>query len=143
VSTNDLTIENVRENIVGIDTQVPLLNGSHHTYVNLDNAASTPALRPVADKLNEFLNWYSSVHRGTGFKSQVATHIYDESHEMSGYFTLQIVPFAAWLHCNRQEVLPNSHRSRSEFRKPSVFISRITASMAARNCALVRSVTTA
>ena len=86
MSTNDLTIENVRENIVGIDTQVPLLNGSHHTHVNLDNAASTPALRPVADKVNEFLNWYSSVHRGTGFKSQVATHIYDESHEIVSDF---------------------------------------------------------
>jgi len=82
VSANNLTIHNVRENIVGIDTQVPLLDGSHRTYVNLDNAASTPALRPVADKVNEFLNWYSSVHRGAGFKSRVATQVYDEAHEI-------------------------------------------------------------
>jgi len=77
-----LTIGNVRKNIVGIDTQVPLLDGSHRTYVNFDNAASTPALRPVLNKVNEFMSWYSSVHRGTGFKSRLATEVYDEAHEI-------------------------------------------------------------
>jgi len=77
-----LTIHNVRQNIVGIEAQVPLLDGSHRTYVNFDNAASTPALRPVFDKVNEFMDWYSSVHRGTGFKSQVATHAYEQAHEI-------------------------------------------------------------
>ena len=80
--TGPLTIHNVRDHIVGIDVQVPLLDGSHRNYVNFDNAGSTPALRPVSDKINEFLDWYSSVHRGTGFKSQVATHVYDEAHEV-------------------------------------------------------------
>jgi len=74
-----LSIHNVRDNIVGIAAQVPLLDGSHRTYVNFDNAASTPALRPVSDKVNEFLTWYSSVHRGTGFKSQLSTRIYEEA----------------------------------------------------------------
>jgi cysteine desulfurase/selenocysteine lyase len=77
-----LTIQNVREQIVGIDVQVPLLDGSQRTYVNFDNAASTPALRPVAEKVNEFLGWYSSVHRGSGFKSQVSTHAYEEAHRI-------------------------------------------------------------
>ncbi len=77
-----LSVENVREHIVGIDVEVPLLDGSHRTYVNFDNAASTPSLRPVADKVNEFLGWYSSVHRGSGFKSQVSTRAYDEAHEI-------------------------------------------------------------
>jgi cysteine desulfurase / selenocysteine lyase len=77
-----LSVENVRRNIVGVDVQVPLLDGSHHIYVNFDNAASTPALRPVADKVNEFLDWYSSVHRGSGFKSQVSTHAYEEAHRI-------------------------------------------------------------
>ena len=48
-------------------------------YVNLDNAASTPALREVLDTVNHFMSWYSSVHRGTGFKSRVATQAYDEA----------------------------------------------------------------
>ena len=77
-----LTVQNVRHSIVGIDVQVPLLDGSHRTYVNLDNAASTPALRPVFDTVNEFLSWYSSVHRGTGFKSQLSTRAYEDAHEI-------------------------------------------------------------
>ena len=83
---NDLTIHNVREQIVGVDAQVPLLDGSQRQYVNLDNAASTPALRPVHDKVNEFMTWYSSVHRGTGFKSQIATEAYELAHDIVGCF---------------------------------------------------------
>jgi cysteine desulfurase/selenocysteine lyase len=82
VSRNGLTIENARENIVGIEAQVPLLDGSHCQYVNFDNAASTPALLPVHDRVNEFMNWYSSVHRGTGFKSQIATEAYELAHDI-------------------------------------------------------------
>lgn len=80
--TNKLSIHNVRENIIGVEAQVPLLDGASRTYVNFDNAASTPALRPVLDKVNEFMTWYSSVHRGTGFKSQVSTDVYEEAHRV-------------------------------------------------------------
>lgn len=83
---NPLTIDNVREQVVGIHTIVPLLDGSQREYINLDNAASTPTLRPVLDKVNEFMNWYSSVHRGTGVKSQVATHAYEEAHAIAMKF---------------------------------------------------------
>lgn len=62
---------------VGVDENVPLLNGSSVPYVNLDNGASTPALKHVQNTVNEFLRYYSSVHRGTGFKSQLATHAYE------------------------------------------------------------------
>jgi selenocysteine lyase/cysteine desulfurase len=80
--TDKLTIHNVRGNVIGVEAQVPLLDGSSRTYVNFDNAASTPALRPVFDKVNEFMTWYSSVHRGTGFKSQVSTDVYEEAHRV-------------------------------------------------------------
>jgi cysteine desulfurase/selenocysteine lyase len=86
IDNDRLTIDSVRENIVGIDAQVPLLDGSHRQYVNFDNAASTPALRPVFDKVNEFMTWYSSIHRGTGFKSQIATEAYDLAHDIVGCF---------------------------------------------------------
>jgi len=85
-TTKPLTIDNVRENIVGIDTVVPLLDGTRRPYINLDNAASTPVLRPVLDTINEFMGWYSSVHRGTGIKSQVATHAYEQAHEVAMQF---------------------------------------------------------
>lgn len=64
---------------VGVDSQVPLLDGSTRRYINLDNAASTPSLKAVQQAVNNFLPFYSSVHRGTGFKSQISTHAYEQS----------------------------------------------------------------
>ncbi len=63
----------------GLDLETPLLNGQSRRYVNLDNAASTPAMRPVQEAVDNFMQYYSSVHRGTGFKSQLSTHFYEEA----------------------------------------------------------------
>jgi len=68
-----------RNYFVGLDTEVPLLNGRKGKYINFDNAASTPPMLPVKEKIDQFLPYYSSVHRGTGFKSQISTHLYEES----------------------------------------------------------------
>ncbi|MGF3024150.1 aminotransferase class V-fold PLP-dependent enzyme [Methylobacterium aquaticum] len=76
----------LRERIVGIDQRVPVLDGSLRRYVNLDNAASTPALRDVLDTVNRFMEWYASVHRGTGFKSRVATRAYEDARETVARF---------------------------------------------------------
>ena len=62
-----------RKRIVGLDQQVPLLDGRLVSYINLDNAASTPPLQDVLDALQQFLPYYASVHRGAGFKSRVST----------------------------------------------------------------------
>lgn len=67
--------------VVGDDMKVPLVDGGATRYVNLDFAASAPALVEVADRVNAFLPWYSSVHRGAGFKSRVATSLYEEARE--------------------------------------------------------------
>jgi selenocysteine lyase/cysteine desulfurase len=67
---------------VGLDVKVPLLGGSMHQYVNLDNAASTPAMKSVQRAVDNFLVYYSSVHRGTGFKSQLSTHFYEEARQV-------------------------------------------------------------
>jgi len=72
-------IEKLRAEVVGIDVQVPLLSGGTRAYVNLDNASSTPTFRPIAEKVDEFMRYYSNVARGTGFKSQVASWAYEES----------------------------------------------------------------
>ncbi len=68
-----------RQLFVGMDVQVPLLNGQKRKYINFDNAASTPPMLPVKEKVDQFMVYYSSVHRGTGFKSQISTHLYEES----------------------------------------------------------------
>jgi selenocysteine lyase/cysteine desulfurase len=79
-------IEKLRAEVVGIDVQVPLLSGATRTYVNLDNASSTPTLRPIAEKVDEFMRYYSNVARGTGFKSQVASWAYEESRNIISRF---------------------------------------------------------
>src|SRR5512141_106640 len=68
-----------RDLFVGLDVRVPLLDGSERVYTNLDNAASTPALKSVERAVVNFLQYYSSIHRGTGFKSQLSTHAYEEA----------------------------------------------------------------
>ena len=70
-----------RSRIVGLEERMPVLNGRMLPYINLDNAASTPPLRSVVEAVNSFLPYYSSVHRGAGFKSRVSTAAYDEAHD--------------------------------------------------------------
>jgi len=77
---------NLRERIVGLDRQVPLLDGRLAPYIFLDNAASTPPLRDVIEAVERFLPYYSSVHRGTGFKSRLSTVAYDQAHKIIGRF---------------------------------------------------------
>jgi len=79
-------LKQLRERIIGIDSLVPLLDGSMVRYVNLDNAASTPVHQDVMDTVNQFMNYYSSVHRGTGFKSRLSTVAYDQAHEIVAHF---------------------------------------------------------
>jgi selenocysteine lyase/cysteine desulfurase len=63
--------------LVGTGQQVPLLPSGTAPYCNLDHAASTAPLVAVRDAVERFLGWYSSVHRGAGFKSQVASAAYE------------------------------------------------------------------
>ena len=72
--------------VVGYDNKVPLLNGNLVQYINLDNAASTPALTPVMKKVNEAMEWYSSIHRGTGFKSQLCSELFESGREVIAEF---------------------------------------------------------
>jgi cysteine desulfurase/selenocysteine lyase len=68
-----------RDQVIGVDMQVPLLAGGSRPYVNLDNASSTPVLKPVLETVVRFLPWYASIHRGTGFKSKLSTWAYEEA----------------------------------------------------------------
>ncbi len=85
-SNGKYNLDGIKSYIVGYDKSVPLLNGEKKRYINFDNAASTPTLRPVLDTVNEFMNWYSSIHRGTGFKSQLSTHLYEQSRDIVRQF---------------------------------------------------------
>ena len=65
--------------LVGDDIEVPCIDGTHRRYLNLDAAASTGALPAVASRVHDFLPWYSSVHRGAGYKSRAATDAYERA----------------------------------------------------------------
>lgn len=72
-------MESYAELFVGLDAQIPLLDGSSARYVNFDNSASTPPLHAAFQAVNDFMAYYSSVHRGSGFKSQLSTHFYEQA----------------------------------------------------------------
>jgi selenocysteine lyase/cysteine desulfurase len=67
--------------VVGADVEVPLVQGRAVRYVNLDIAASAPALTAVNERVQQALTWYASVHRGAGFHSQVSTTAYESARE--------------------------------------------------------------
>jgi selenocysteine lyase/cysteine desulfurase len=76
------TLIDYRPLFIGLDAQVPVLDGSCRRYTNLDNAASTPPMKAVQQTVDDFLVYYSSVHRGTGFKSQLSTRAYEQARQV-------------------------------------------------------------
>jgi selenocysteine lyase/cysteine desulfurase len=58
---------------------VPCLDGVERPYVGLDTAASTSALPEVVAAVEAFMPYYSSVHRGAGYKSRLATQAYESA----------------------------------------------------------------
>jgi selenocysteine lyase/cysteine desulfurase len=67
--------------MLGEDIEVACADGRRLRYANLDNAASTPVLADVWAAVEDFVPWYSSVHRGTGYKSQLATAEFEAARE--------------------------------------------------------------
>ena len=67
--------------VIGTDTVVPLNDGGSITYANFDYAASAPCLEAVHEAVTRALPYYSSVHRGAGYTSQVTTEAYENARE--------------------------------------------------------------
>ena len=79
---SNLPVNDYRPLFIGLDALIPLVDGKCRRYTNLDNAASTPPLKAVQQAVDDFLVYYSSVHRGTGFKSQLSTHAYEQARQI-------------------------------------------------------------
>ena len=75
-----------REHFAGVDLTVPVCDGDTVTGMNFDNAASTPPLKRVRDMVTDFSDVYSSVHRGTGYKSRFSTEAYEQARELIAKF---------------------------------------------------------
>ncbi|HBF39838.1 MAG TPA: aminotransferase [Firmicutes bacterium] len=71
--------------IYGYEKKVPTQNGFKR-YINFDNAASTPPFKGVMDHLLEEALWYSSIHRGSGFKSLHSTAQYESARQIVAEF---------------------------------------------------------
>ncbi len=78
----DLSNNNLRNLIIGAEQKVPLSDGKDAVAINFDNAATTPVLYSVLKEINQFAPWYSSVHRGAGYKSKVSSDIYEQGRDV-------------------------------------------------------------
>jgi len=119
-----ISLKNIRGHIVGWDREVPLATGGARRYIYLDNAASTPALTTARDKVDEFLGWYASIHRGTGFKSAVATHAYERAREVVLDFVgAGVDDYIAVFSCNTTEAVNKLACSMGYPEKPVILVS--------------------
>ena len=67
--------------VLGAGLDVPLLDGRRVPYAGLDNAATTPALTAVADRVAAVLPYAGSVHRGAGLPSRAASALYEQARD--------------------------------------------------------------
>ena len=95
-----LSMKDARDLVVGLEKEVPLLDGTKRRYINLDNAATTPPFKEVLNAINEFAGWYSSVHRGTGYKSLLSTKLYNHCRDIVGQFIGADPSFHIVIFCN-------------------------------------------
>ncbi len=72
--------------LVGDGMPVPCVDGTERPYVSFDAAASTGALPVVLEWVEELVPWYSSIHRGAGYKSQRSTAAYEAAREAAMAF---------------------------------------------------------
>ncbi|MDO4532134.1 MAG: aminotransferase class V-fold PLP-dependent enzyme [Coriobacteriia bacterium] len=79
--TGPITLENIRDFVVGIDEPVELEDGSTRTAICFDNAATTPALVPVMNAVADELRMYGSIGRGFSQKSDHSTELYEATRE--------------------------------------------------------------
>lgn len=73
---NDNELKNL---VIGVNNKVSLADGKSVIGINFDNAATTPPLKSVMDEVVKVSPYYSSVHRGEGYKSQLSTALYEAS----------------------------------------------------------------
>ncbi|MGI6450386.1 MAG: aminotransferase class V-fold PLP-dependent enzyme [Desulfitobacteriia bacterium] len=68
-----------RDLVVGVESMVELSNGKKVRGINFDNAATTPPLVAVMEELRQFAPYYSSIHRGAGYKARISSDRYEEA----------------------------------------------------------------
>ncbi|MDE3057460.1 MAG: aminotransferase class V-fold PLP-dependent enzyme [Bacteroidota bacterium] len=121
----NLSIHNIRHYVVGIDELVPLLDGSRRPYINFDNAASTPTISLITEKVNDFLKWYSNVHRGTGFKSKLSSWVFEEARDIVADFVRADLSDSVVLFCKNTTEAINKLARRFPFKRGDVVLTSL------------------
>lgn len=116
---------NLRTAVVGTGISVPVLGGGRKRYINFDNAASTPPLKVVWNALEKFKDYYSSVHRGTGYKSVVSTRAYDDAHLNALKFVGADSSYLASILVKNTTDAVNKLARRIEFQRDDIVLSSI------------------
>lgn len=65
----------------GVAFVVDTLDGDKVPYLDLDHAATTPPFEFVHERVGGILLRYGSIHRGSGWKSQFSTELYEQCSE--------------------------------------------------------------
>src|SRR5512143_1449922 len=111
--------------VVGSEERVPVLGGGTRRYVNFDNAASTPALACVRDTVDDFLRWYSNVHRGTGYKSRLSSWAFEEARNRVAGFVGVDPRESVVLFCKNATEAINKLARRFPFRAGDVVVTTV------------------
>ncbi len=74
-----------RNLICGVDEKIPVGEFNIH-HINFDNAATTPPFKCVLEDILDFTPWYSSIHRGVGYKSKYSSLVYENSRKVIASF---------------------------------------------------------
>lgn len=76
--------------LMGIDSEVTIDDGRKIRVVNFDNAATTPPLRKAFQAIDKLINFYGSIGRGEGQKSEISTKIYNDSrYDLLDFFNIK------------------------------------------------------
>ncbi len=74
--------DQIRNMFFGLQAPVLLANRKISPAINLDNASTTPPLLEVVGEIEEQLQYYGSIGRGAGQKSEHTAKVYDEGREI-------------------------------------------------------------
>jgi cysteine desulfurase / selenocysteine lyase len=110
---------------IGDNERAPLLDGSSRRYVNLDIAASAPAFACVRDAVDQFLKWYSNVHRGVGYKSRLSSWAYETARDRVGRFVNADPQDSVVLFCRNATEALNRLAHRYPFRPGDVVVTTV------------------
>lgn len=72
-------IDDLRKLFIGLDKKVNVDGKGRLIPINFDNAATTPPFKRVMKKILETSEYYGSIARGDGKKSQYCSDLYDSS----------------------------------------------------------------